>query len=127
MLKYVFSFFKKSKKKLPKIEINMTQFKEDLHDKLGKLETKSFIYDYQTAISQLYMLDTINFKKALEENANNKNDKMNEIYDKAKLEEAKINSTFFNDFSLKILKNTDNSNLIDTACKSFVGSTGIRL
>jgi hypothetical protein len=124
MLKYAFSFFKKSKKKLPKIEINMTQFKEDLHDKLAKLETKSFIYDYQTAISQLYLLDSINFKKAIEENANKK-DQDSDIYEKAKIEELKINSTFFNDFSLKILENTDNSDLIDTACKSFVGSTGM--
>jgi hypothetical protein len=126
MLKYVFSFFKKSKKKLPKIEINMTQFKEDLHDKLAKVETKSFIYDYQSAISQLYMMDTINFKKAMEDNENKK-DESQEILEKAKIEELKINSTFFNDFSLKILQNTDNSNLIDTACKSFVGSTGIKL
>ena len=126
MLKYVFSFFKKPKKKLPKIEINMTQFKEDLHDKLAKVETKSYIYDYQAAISQLYMLDTINFKKAIEENASKK-DEMNDIYEKAKVEELKINSTFFNDFSLKILQNTDNANLIDTACKSFVGSTGMMI
>ncbi len=126
MLKYVFSFFKKSKKKLPKIEINMTKFKEELHEKLAKVETKSYIYDYQSAISQLYMLDTINFKKAAEEHKDKK-DEMQDIYEKAKIEELKINSTFFNDYSLKILANTDNSSLIDTACKSFVGSTGMNL
>ena len=125
MLNKIFTFFKNPKIKQPKIEINMNKFKLELHNNLAKLETKTLVYDYQTAISQLYGLDSINFKEAIKA----KNENKEEIYkidDKAKEEELKINSSFFNDFSLKILESSDNNNLIDIACKSFVGSTGNR-
>jgi hypothetical protein len=44
---------------------------------------------------------------------------------KGEKEIEKINSPFFNDYSLQILFNTENDKLIDIACKSFVGSTDV--
>jgi hypothetical protein len=126
MMKKLLSFLFKPYRGIPKpkeVEININKFKEDLHEKLSKIETKTFLYDYQQSIGQIYSMEKIDFQKAQKEKEENL-DKINEIMAKAKEAEEKINSSFFNDFSLKILNNTSNKDLIDLACMSFVGNTG---
>jgi hypothetical protein len=126
MMKKLLSYLFKLKVKGEKannIEINLNKFKEELHDRLSKVETRTFMYDYQQSLGQIYSMDKIDFHKALEKHKEEM-DKVSEIQEKAKEAESLINSSFFNDYSLQILNNTSNKDLVDLACMSFVGSTG---
>jgi hypothetical protein len=114
---------KKGKVKGDALKVNLNKFKEDLHERLSKIETKTFLYDYQQTIGQLYMMDKIDYEKALKERESNM-DKLTETMEKAREAEMLINSSFFNNYSLEILNNTDNKDLVDLACMSFVGNTG---
>jgi hypothetical protein len=118
------------------------EFKQQLANYLSKLETTSKNYDYQEAMNYFYMNNKIKLVSSEEEllNAegknNNKDDakakqiekdkerEMKAAYEKLE-KENEIRSNLFNDFSLKILKNTDNTHLISLANKSFVGDTDI--
>jgi hypothetical protein len=126
-MKKLLSYFFKPRtgaKDIPPVGAHLDKFKDDLHEHLSKVETKTFIYDYQQAIGQLYTMDKIDFKSAFEEKNKEEADKVRDMQEKAKQSEMKINSSFFNDYSLEILNSTSNNDLVDLACKSFVGSTG---
>jgi hypothetical protein len=114
MMKKLLAFIIKPKGKKREtggVKINLNKFKEDLHEKLSKVETKTFLYDYQQSIGYIYTADTIDYEKALKNRKENM-DKLNEVMEKAKEAEGVINSSFFNDSSLFILNNTDNKDLI---------------
>lgn len=124
---YTFVFQSRTRKKLPKVEVNITKFKEEMQGVLSKMETKTMMYDYQQTINQLYNMEKIDFvhSEKQREEVEEQMKKEEVLMQKAKEEDLKINSNFFNDYSLEILKNTDVQKLIDLSCKSFVGSTGI--
>jgi len=100
-----------------------TKFREIAKTILGHTETKSINSDYQLSLRLLYNNNQINFSEKLNENS--KAAKEKEVLELAEKENEKINSNFFNDFSLKILENSNKNNLLDLACKSFVGNTGV--
>jgi hypothetical protein len=122
-----FSNSKRSKESKNLIGVDFTKnensrFKEELKKYLGHLETKSALYDYQRTISHLYSAKEINFQQAIP-----KVEKIQEkdVIEKAEQEQEKIKSSFFNDYSIKLLEGMSSKNLLDLACKSYVGSTGM--
>jgi hypothetical protein len=100
-----------------------TKFREIAKTILGHTETKSIILDYQSSLRLIYNYNKIDLSNKSDENS--KAVKENEVLETAEKENEKINSNFFNDFSLKILENSNKDNLLDLACKSFVGNTGV--
>ena len=100
-----------------------TKFREIAKTILGHTETKSINLDYQSSLRLIYNYNKIDLSNKSDENS--KAVKENEVLETAEKENEKINSNFFNDFSLKILENSNKDNLLDLACKSFVGNTGV--
>lgn len=111
--------------KTPKMEENSTEFKEDLKKYLGHIETKSFKMDYQHIMKYLYTIDKITTKENIDSKQKEKESREKEIFEKIEKEEKKTNSNFFNEYSLKILEETNSKELINIACKSYVGDTDI--
>jgi hypothetical protein len=115
---------KEGKKVFPKMKENSTDFKEELKKFLGVMETKSSNMDYQQIMKFLYTVDSI--KPRLSPDTQDKSAKIqDELASKIEKEEKSTKSNFFNEFSLKILKETNNKELINIACKSFVGDVDI--
>ena len=85
-----------------------TQFESQLKNYLSQNETKNITYDIQKTINSLYTADMINMNEMMEkrkdEKGNQEIQKMREVMEKSKEEELKINSNFFNKYSLKILE-----------------------
>jgi hypothetical protein len=126
---------KKNNQNQIKANYDKTKFREAAKLILGHNETKSMNTDYQNSMSLLYsgmkldLKNRQNQKKEIKEKENenkiNNDKKLEELNELAEKEGEKINSSFFNEFSLKILENCSKENLLDLACKSFVGNTGI--
>ena len=123
--KYLSSLFFKNKiKSYKSIDVNYDKkkFREVAKTILGHTETKSITFDYQSSIRLLYSFNIIDFSN---KNKNNSEENKTEIKtEKDEKENEKIDSNFFNDYSIKILENSTKENLLDLACKSFVGDTG---
>ena len=100
-----------------------TRFREISKTVLGHTETKSINFDYQSSLRLLYNNNKIDFMNST--NDQSKAAKEKEILEMAEKENERINSNFFNSFSLKILENSSKESLLDLACKSFVGNTGV--
>lgn len=115
--------FKKSYKSNMKIDTSYdkTKFREIAKTILGHTETQSINSDYQSSLNLIYNYNKIDL--SYEKNADAKKEK--NVLEMAEKESEKISSNFFNDFSLKILENSNKDNLLDLACKSFVGNTGV--
>ena len=130
-LKNIFSkfltsiFFKKKIKSIKSIDTdyNKTKFREVAKTILGHTETKSINADYQSSIKLLYSYNQIDYSN--QQTSEEKPNKEKEVLDLAEKENEKIFSNFFNKYSLKILENSDKEKLLDLACKSFVGNTGV--
>lgn len=104
---------------------NDSKFKEELRTYLGQLETKSLKMDYQQMMNYLYTVDKISIGGNINTKESEKDKQDKEITDKIDKEEKLFKSNFFNKFSLKILEETDTKELINIACKSYVGDTDI--
>ena len=106
-IKNIFSRSPKAKEN--PIFYEKTQFDNQLKRYLSQNETKNITYDIQKTINSLYSAEVINMKEMVEkmkdEKGNEEMQKMREIMEKSKEEEHKINSNFFNKYSLKILEN----------------------
>lgn len=125
--KFLSSIFLRKKMKAMKhieVDYDKTKFREIAKTVLGHTETKSANTDYQSSIRILYSNLKINLATKSENDSQTKQ-KEAEVLEKAEKENEKIFSNFFNDYSLKILENSNKENLIDLACKSFVGNTGV--
>lgn len=124
--KIISSFlFKKKLKANKAIDTNYdkTRFREISKTILGHTETKSINFDYQSSLKLLYDNNKINFSERV--NDQSKAAKEKDVLEMAEKENERINSNFFNEFSLKILENSSKESLLDLACKSFVGNTGV--
>lgn len=124
--KLISSFLFKKKYKPNKTidtSYDKTRFREISKTVLGHTETKSINFDYQSSLRLLYNNNKIDFLNST--NDRSKAAKEKEILEMAEKENERINSNFFNPFSLKILENSNKENLLDLACKSFVGNTGV--
>jgi TPR repeat protein len=106
-----------------KMNENKSEFKEELRKYLGHIETKSLNKDYHLAMNLLYKRDEIVHKEGDPETEKEKAEK--EVNKKLEVETQRIKSNFFNEYSLKILENTNSKHLVNIACKSFVGDTDI--
>jgi len=117
-------FFRKKFKTSKKIDTqyDQTKFREIAKTVLGHTETKSINMDYHSSLNLLYSFNKIDL--SYKENQINKATKEKEVFEAAEKESEKIISNFFNEYSLKILENSNKENLLDLACKSFVGNTG---
>lgn len=103
-----------------------SKFREIAKTILGHTETKSINFDYQSSLKLIYSYNKIDLSnKQIDEKKETQAAKEKEILEMAEKESEKIYSNFFNDFSLKILENSNKENLLDLACKSFVGNTGV--
>jgi len=121
-------FFRKKFKPTKQIDTSYdkSKFREIAKTILGHTETKSINFDYQSSLKLLYSYNKIDLSnKQNEDKKETKAAKEKEILEMAEKESEKIFSNFFNDFSLKILENSNKENLLDLACKSFVGNTGV--
>ena len=112
-------------KKIPKMKENTSEFKEELKKYFGQIETKSLKMDYLQMMKYLYTVDTITAKANPNTKQKEKENREKEIMEKIEKEEKKTKSNFFNEFSLKILEETETKELINIACKSYVGDTDI--
>ena len=130
------NFFKPSNFKETPINPQRSAFDEQLKIYLSQNETKNVTNDIQKTVSSLYSAEIINMKEMIEKmndkKGNEEMERFREIMEKSKEEEMKINSNFFNNYSLKILNNSkiiiylaNNSDLLDLALKSFAGSIDI--
>lgn len=130
------NFFKPSNLKETPINPQRSAFDEQLKIYLSQNETKNVTNDIQKTVSSLYSAEIINMKEMIEKmndkKGNEEMERFREIMEKSKEEEMKINSNFFNNYSLKILNNSkiiiylaSNSDLLDLALKSFAGSIDI--
>jgi hypothetical protein len=113
-------------------ERDKVKFREDLKMFLGNIETKSLNQDYQQIMKFIYTHDKIQHKfehgtskTTTEDIENKKKVTEDEMLKKLEKEREVLVSNFFNKYSLKILENTSNKNLVDLACKSYVGDTDI--
>lgn len=127
-LKKIFNslFFRKKFKQSKSIDTqyDKTKFREIAKTVLGHTETKSINMDYQSSLNLLYSYNKIDLSN--KESQGNKAAKEKEVFEAAEKESEKIISNFFNVYSLRILENSNKENLLDLACKSFVGNTGVK-
>jgi hypothetical protein len=103
-------------KNIYKMKENSTEIKEELKKYLGVIETKSMNLDYQQIMKFLYTVDSINPRVSGQDKS---------VKFLKGVDEQTTKSNFFNEFSLKILEQTNTKELINIACKSFVGDVDI--
>lgn len=119
-------FRRKSKDSGIKMTPLTSHFKEEIKRYTSHMETKTAIYDYQNTINFIYSLRSSKASLKPEEKTTEE-DKEKILKEKQRLAQkvdSVTNSNFFNEHSMKILQHTSYENLIDLACKSFVGSIG---
>lgn len=104
-----------------------TDFKEELKKYLSHMETKSMSQDYQGIMKFLYSQDRIVHKSAetTRKNKNEKTEAENKVLENLEKESDRCKSSFFNNYSLKLLENTNANHLVSIACKSYVGDTDV--
>ncbi len=123
-------FFGKKFKPTKQIDTryDKSKFREAAKTILGHTETKSINLDYQSSLRLIYSYNKLDLSISNKQNEDKKTiqaAKEKEVLDMAEKESEKIFSNFFNDYSLKILENSTKEKLLDLACKSFVGNTGV--
>jgi hypothetical protein len=98
-------------------------FEEQLKSYLTQNETKNITNDIQKTVNSLYNAEVINMKEMIEKMSDPKSnediERLKAVMEKSREEELKINSNFFNDFSLKILKNSKFIDLIQPTIHIF--------